>query len=54
MRVATLLCYLIDTSGWIDAAAHTTDGVHLNLEGNRIAAEKLAAILKKELPQSPN
>jgi lysophospholipase L1-like esterase len=46
--------YYVDTTGWIDAAAHTTDGVHLNLEGNRIAAEKLAAILKKELPQPAN
>ena len=46
--------YYIDTTGWIDAAAHTTDGVHLNLDGNRIAAEKLAVILKKELPQPAN
>jgi len=36
----------IDTTGWIDPEKHTTDKVHLNLEGNRIAAEKVAAILK--------
>jgi lysophospholipase L1-like esterase len=39
----------VDTTGWIDPAAHTTDRVHLNLDGNGIAAEKLAAILRKEL-----
>jgi lysophospholipase L1-like esterase len=39
----------VDTAGWIDPGAHTTDRVHLNLEGNRIAADKLAAILRKEL-----
>jgi lysophospholipase L1-like esterase len=36
----------IDTTGWIEPGKHTTDQVHLNLEGNYIAAEKLAAILK--------
>ena len=35
----------VDTTGWLDAEKHTTDGVHLNLDGNRIAAEKLAPIL---------
>jgi lysophospholipase L1-like esterase len=39
----------VDTTGWIDRDAHTTDKVHLNLEGNRIAAEKLVSILKKEM-----
>jgi lysophospholipase L1-like esterase len=39
----------VDTSGWLDAEKHTTDGVHLNLEGNRLAAEKLAEILKTVL-----
>lgn len=39
----------VDTAGWIDPGSHTTDRVHLNLEGNRIAAEKLAAILRREL-----
>jgi len=39
----------IDTTGWINPEAHTTDKVHLNLEGNRLAAEKLAAILKRVL-----
>ena len=36
----------VDTTGWIEPGKHTTDQVHLNLEGNRIAAEKLAVILK--------
>ena len=36
----------VDTAGWIDAEKHTTDKVHLNLEGNQAAAEKLAPILK--------
>ena len=39
----------VDTTGWIDAAVHTTDKVHLNLEGNRVAAQKVAAILKTVL-----
>lgn len=43
------LIRFVDTTGWIDPGAHTTDRVHLNLEGNRIAAEKLATILRKEL-----
>ena len=41
--------YFVDTTGWIDTANHTTDQVHLNLDGNRIAAEKLAPILKETL-----
>jgi lysophospholipase L1-like esterase len=36
----------VDTTGWIEPEKHTTDGVHLNLEGNKVAAEKMAAILK--------
>jgi lysophospholipase L1-like esterase len=36
----------VDTAGWIDAEKHTTDKVHLNLEGNQAAAERLAPILK--------
>lgn len=36
----------VDTTGWIDAEKHTTDKVHLNLDGNQTAAEKLSAILK--------
>jgi lysophospholipase L1-like esterase len=43
------LLRFVDTAGWIDPNGHTTDRVHLNLEGNRIAAEKLATILRKEL-----
>jgi len=39
----------VDTTGWIDPARHTTDGVHLSLEGNKVAAEKMAAILKAHL-----
>jgi lysophospholipase L1-like esterase len=39
----------IDTAGWIDVEKHTTDKVHLNLEGNRTAAERVAAILKTAL-----
>jgi len=39
----------VDTAGWIDPQKHTTDKVHLNLEGNRLAAEKVAAILKTVL-----
>jgi hypothetical protein len=39
----------VDTRGWIDPEKHTTDKVHLNLEGNREAAEKVAAILKTVL-----
>ncbi len=39
----------VDTTGWIDRDVHTTDKVHLNLDGNRVVAEKLAPILKKEL-----
>ena len=38
--------HFVDTTGWIDRARHTTDGVHLNLEGNRVAAERLAAVMK--------
>ena len=41
----------IDTTGWIDPEKHTTDKVHLNLEGNRVAAEKVAAILRKVLAE---
>jgi lysophospholipase L1-like esterase len=39
----------VDTTGWIDPAKHTTDGVHLNLEGNHAAAEQMAAVLKIHL-----
>ena len=39
----------IETSGWVEPDKHTTDGVHLNLEGNRAVADRLAAVLKKEL-----
>ena len=39
----------VDTKDWIDPEKHTTDKVHLNLEGNRVAAEKVAAILKTVL-----
>jgi lysophospholipase L1-like esterase len=39
----------VDTTGWIDPEKHTTDKVHLNLEGNHVAAEKVAAILKTVL-----
>ena len=41
--------HYVDTSGWIDVPQHTTDGVHLNLEGNRVAAEKLAPIIKEKM-----
>ncbi len=46
--------YYVDTAGWIDRSAHTTDGIHLNLEGNRIAGERLASILKKEIGSTSN
>ena len=36
----------VDTTGWIEADKHTTDGVHPNLEGNKVAGEKLAEILR--------
>ena len=36
----------VDTTGWIDPDKHTTDGVHLNLEGNKVAGEKLAELLR--------
>jgi lysophospholipase L1-like esterase len=36
----------VDTTGWIEPDQHTTDGVHLNLEGNKVAGEKLAEILR--------
>ena len=39
----------VNTTGWIDPEKHTTDKVHLNLEGNRVAAEKVATILKTVL-----
>lgn len=39
----------VDTTDWIDPEKHTTDKVHLNLDGNRIAAEKVATILKTVL-----
>jgi lysophospholipase L1-like esterase len=39
----------VDTTGWVDPEKHTTDKVHLNLEGNRLAAERVAAILKTVL-----
>lgn len=39
----------VDTTGWIDPEKHTTDKVHLNLDGNRAAAEKVATILKTVL-----
>ncbi len=39
----------VNTTGWIDPEKHTTDKVHLNLEGNREAAEKVAEILKTVL-----
>ena len=39
--------HYVDTAGWIDKDKHTTDGVHLNLEGNHVAGEKMAAILKE-------
>jgi lysophospholipase L1-like esterase len=41
--------HYVPTSGWIDPKLHTTDSLHLNLEGNRLAAEKLVPILKKGL-----
>ncbi len=41
--------YFVDTTGWIDPQAHTTDRVHLNLDGNRVAAEKLAPLIRQAL-----
>ena len=45
--------FFVDTAGWIDSSL-TTDGVHLNLEGNQVAAEKLAPILRAELVKPGN
>jgi len=39
----------VDTTGWIEPGKDTTDKVHLNLNGNKIAAEKLAPILRSVL-----
>jgi hypothetical protein len=37
----------VDTAGRFDAKKHTTGGTHLKLEGNRVAGEMMAAILKQ-------
>lgn len=46
-RLADPRIRYVDTTGWIESGKHTTDQVHPNLEGNRIAAEKMAVILKE-------
>ncbi|MFN8005517.1 MAG: GDSL-type esterase/lipase family protein [Terriglobia bacterium] len=48
-RLADPKVRYVDTTGWIESGKHTTDQVHPNLEGNRIAAEKMAIILKEVL-----
>ena len=48
-RLADPRIRYVDTTGWIEPGKHTTDQVHPNLEGNRIAAEKMAVILKEVL-----
>ena len=48
-RLADSRIRYVDTTGWIESGKHTTDQVHPNLEGNRIAAEKMAVILKEVL-----
>ncbi len=48
-RLADPKIRYVDTTGWIEPGKHTTDQVHPNLEGNRIAAEKMAVILKEVL-----
>ena len=45
-RMADPRIRYVDTTGWIESGKHTTDQVHPNLEGNRIAAVKMAVILK--------
>jgi lysophospholipase L1-like esterase len=39
----------IDTKGWVDPATGYTDGTHPNPAGDKMAAEKLAPILKEYL-----
>ena len=41
--------YLVETRGWIDPKADTTDGVHPNLAGHEKAAKELAAFIRKTL-----
>jgi lysophospholipase L1-like esterase len=48
-RAGDSAVHYVPTSGWIDTQAHTTDTLHLNLEGNRVAAERLVPILKRGL-----
>ena len=38
--------FYIDTTGWIDGATDTTDGLHPNTQGHAKAATRLAAELK--------
>jgi lysophospholipase L1-like esterase len=41
--------HLVETSGWIDPKADTTDGVHPNLQGHEKAAKLLTAFVRKTL-----
>lgn len=41
--------YLVETQGWIDPKADTTDGVHPNAAGHEKAAKQLTAFIRKTL-----
>ena len=45
----------VDTKGWIDAATQTTDGVHLTMEAQELAADRLAAWIRAYIdnPSAP-
>ena len=41
--------FLVETRGWLDPAADTTDGVHPNIQGHAKAAARLAAFIRRKL-----
>jgi lysophospholipase L1-like esterase len=41
--------FLVETKGWLDPKADTTDGVHPSAEGHAKAAEQLTAFIKRTL-----
>ena len=41
--------FLVETKGWLDPKADTTDGVHPNEQGHAKAAKELAAVIRRAL-----
>lgn len=41
--------YIVETAGWLDRSADTTDGVHPNVQGHETAAKALVAFIRQVL-----